>query len=352
MTAAVFSAVTVLLAGCGSKGVVDETVATVNGNKITVLEVREAIGIPGGVVAASMFDIDQKKKVIDQIADARLLAQEARTLGYDNSSEFKEAVRGAESGLIVKGLFRKELAGMSKKIDGEIEAGTKELMAKDKSLKPGDARNRAGQTVFEGKLAQIQTEITAAARKAFPAKVDQATIARIAKGEAVPDDAIIGEAGSEKMTYAQAKGLVEKATRGTQHTGKDFMKDEKVLASVVNQDLSNRSLLAYAQKQGTGKSPSFELDRSLLENAVLIGLLAEKVIFKGVTVSDKEIENTYTEHKEMFAKEGKVTPLAEVRGQISEFLLNGKKQKAIEAFLAPLKAKAKVTVTESLVSKI
>jgi hypothetical protein len=345
-------AASVLVSGCSSEEAINETVATINGNRVSVMEVREASGIPGGLVSASMLDKDQKKKVIDQIAETRILAQEARTMGLDNSPEFKEAVQVGEAGIVIKGLFRKELDAKGKKIESEIETAAKALTAKDKNLKPADARFRAGQTVFGEKLNLVQKEVTEAANKAFPQKVDGAVLNKIAAGEKVSDDTVVGTAGTEKLTYGQTKALMEKATQGMKHAGKDFSKDPKALASVIGQDLANRSLLAYAKQQGGDKGRWHELDRSLLENSVLIGILAEKVIFKDVSVSDKEIESAYGEHKDMFMKDGKLLPLAEVRPQIANFLQNDKKRKAVEAFLAPLKAKAKITITESMLSKI
>lgn len=341
-----------LIGGCSSESAINETVATVNGTRITVLEVREAIGIPGGLVAASMLEPDQKKKAIDQIVETRILAAEARAMGYDNTNEFKEILRSSESSIAIKGLFRKELDARSKKLESEIETVAKELSAKDKNLKPAEARFQAGQTVFDKKLGEIQRELTDAARKAFPDKIESAVIAKIAGGEKVPDNTVVGSVGSDKMTYGDAKVLVEKAMKGMKHPGKDFTTDEATLGSVIGQDLGNRSLMAYAKQQGGEKGRWHDLDRSLLENSILIGLLAERVIFKGISATDKEIEAAYGEHKDMFTQGGKVLPLAEVRGQIANFIENDKKRKAVEAYLVPLKAKTKVSITESMLSKI
>lgn len=345
-------AASVLIGGCSSDGAINEPVATVNGTRITVMEVREAIGIPGGLVAASMLDPGQKKKAIDQIIETRLLASEARAMGFDNTSEFKEILRSAEGNIAIKGLFRKELDIRGKKLESEIEAAAKELSAKDKNLKPAEARFQAGQAVFDKKLGEIQREMTDAAQKAFPGKIESAVIAKIAGGEKFPDNTVVGSVGPDKMTYGEAKALVEKAMKGMKHPGKDFTTDEATLGSVIGQDLGNRSLLSYAKQQGGEKGRWHDLDRSLLENSILIGLLAEKVVFKDISATDKEIENAYDEHKDTFTKAGKLVPLAEVRGQIANFIENDKKRKAIEAYIVPLKAKAKISITESMVSKI
>jgi hypothetical protein len=352
MGAVAVVAASVMFTGCTSEDSINETVATVNGNRITVMEVREAIGIPGGLVAVPMLEKEQKRKIIEQIAETRILAQEARARGIDNSAEFKDAIKAGEAGIIVKGLFRKELDVKAKKAESEIDAAAKTLMAKDNNLKPIEARLQAGQAVFGSKISQVQAEVTAAARKAFPEKIDAAMVAAIAKGEPITDNAVVGQAGNEKMTYGEAKELIGKAMQGGKHSGKDFTRDEKALTSVILQDLQNKSMVAYARQQGSEKGRWFELDRSLLENSVLIGMLAEKVIFKDISVSDKEIEATYNEHKEMFNKGGKVLALAEVRGQIVSFLQDDKRRKAVEAFLAPLKAKAKVVITDSMLPKI
>lgn len=341
-----------LISGCSSESAINETVATVNGTRISVMEVREAIGIPGGLVAASMLEPDQKKKAIDQIVETRILAAEARAKGFDNTNEFKEILRSSESSIAIKGLFRKELDARGKKLESEIETVAKGLSAKDKNLKPAEARFQAGQAVFDKKLGEIQRELTDAARKAFPDKIESAVIAKIAGGEKVPDNTVVGSVGSDKMTYGEAKALVEKAMKGMKHPGKDFTTDEATLGSVIGQDLGNRSLTAYAKQQGGEKGRWYDLDRSLLENSILIGLLAERVIFKGISASDKEIETAYGEHKDMFTQGGKVLPLSEVRGQIANFIENDKKRKAIEAYLVPLKAKAKVSITESMLPKI
>lgn len=356
LKAAAFVVALALSAGCSSKGggnSLKDVVATVNGDTITVMEVREAVGIPGGIASAgAMADKEQKKKIVEQLAEARLVAQEARAQGLDKDPKFAAGIKEGESAIIVRTLFRKELDAKGKNTEAEVETAVKELMSKDKALKANDARARAIQSVVTAKLNKIQEELTAAARKSFPEKIDGAVIARIAKGESVPDDATLGQVGSEKITYGEAKALVARVAAANGQGGKDFSRDEKALGSVISQELSNRALVAYARQQGGDKGPWYVLDHSSLENAVLIGLLAEKKIFAGIKIGEAEIKAAYEEHKDMFNKGGKPVALAAVREQIESFLTDQKRKKAVADFVAPLKAKGKVSIDEAAFGKI
>ena len=89
-----------------------------------------------------------------------------------------------------------------------------------------------------------------------------------------------------------------------------------------------------------------------MERAVLINLLAEKVAVKDVSVTDKEVEGAYVEHGEMFVKDGKKIPLAQVKEQLRAYLENGKRRKALDEYVEALKKKAKITINESVLSKV
>jgi hypothetical protein len=350
--AAAIAAAAVLSVGCDRGLPNGETVATVDGERITALEVREAIGIPGGVLPATVVGAEEKRKIVMQIAETRLLARDARGMGLDNTPEYATAAREGEATVTVTGLFRKELDARSAGLGSGIDAKAKAMMAKDNTLGLDDARARAGQEALGGLLARIQSDSMVAADNAYPATVDNEVLTRISKGEDVPDNVVLGRVGEERVSYGEAKALVRKSTSGMDLKGKSFDTDVKVLGSVLRQELSARALVAYAKSRGGDRGPLAEHDRSLQRNRTLVGLLAERKIFKGLEVTDAEIEKAYGEHKEMYTRGGAPVPLAEVRGQIRSILLNEKRRKAVEAYLVPLKAGARITVTDSLLPRI
>src|SRR5512135_2229606 len=81
------------VAGCASKDVRQETVATVNGDEIKGSELREFLGVPAGVFAVVDIPVEKKKEAIDQLVAVRLLAREGRVLGIDNTPQFKEILQ-------------------------------------------------------------------------------------------------------------------------------------------------------------------------------------------------------------------------------------------------------------------
>ncbi|HEX2710339.1 MAG TPA: hypothetical protein VHM68_05765, partial [Candidatus Deferrimicrobium sp.] len=82
-------AVGMFFAGCSSKDVRQETVATVNGDEIRGSELRESLGVPAGVFAVVEIPVERKKEALDQLVAVRLLAQEGRSRGIDNTAEYK-----------------------------------------------------------------------------------------------------------------------------------------------------------------------------------------------------------------------------------------------------------------------
>jgi len=53
------------VAGCSSKDVRQETVATVNGDEVKGAELREFLGAPAGVFAVVEIPVERKKEALD-----------------------------------------------------------------------------------------------------------------------------------------------------------------------------------------------------------------------------------------------------------------------------------------------
>src|SRR5512139_1243194 len=81
------------VAGCASKDVRQETVATINGDEIKGSELREFLGVPAGVFAVVDIPVEKKKEALDQLVAVRLLAKEGRSLGIDNTPQYKEIMQ-------------------------------------------------------------------------------------------------------------------------------------------------------------------------------------------------------------------------------------------------------------------
>jgi len=336
--------------GCSSRDTKSETVATVNGDAIAVSELREFLGVRGGAATASSIPVERKKEALERLIGGRLLAAQARSLGLDNTDEFREAVQRNRQGVLITALFRKQVAGMKLPAD-EVNAEAKKMRASDNTLSEETAKGRAEQAVTQKGLRKVEEDLIAAAKKEFPPAVDNSLMQKIAGGEPVADNAALATVAGEPVTYGEVKGLLAGMTGGM-HGKQDLSRNPVAISRMLDREAIGRSLAAYARKQGIEGSEWMKQVRSDMERSILIDLVAEREVLKGAEVTDKEVKASYEEHAQMFVRDGKKVPLAQVKGQIRQFLENEKRKKALEDYIAELRKKAKVTVNEAVLPKV
>ena len=344
-----------LATGCAKKDVKQEVVATVNGEDIKVGELREFLGSPAGVFAVANIPVEKKKEALDRLISSRLLAQDARSRGLDNTAQFREIFRQNEQGARISALFRKEIEAKVKLDDDDkdVQAEVAKLKEAKNAASGADALALAKKTVAENRIRKLQEELIATAKKETGAAVDQAVIDRIGKGESVPDNAVLASAGDEKVLYGDVKKILQgMSSAGGPQGQQDLSKNPSVVANVVNRELVGKALAAYAKKQGIESSDGYKTARQDLERNILISLVADNVVAKDVKVTDKEIEAAYNEHAGEMVQNGKKIPLSAVKEQIRAFLQNDKRRKALDAYIAELKKKAKITVNDAVLAKV
>lgn len=337
-------------AGCANKSAKSETVATVNGDAITVSELREFLGARGGGATASVVPMERKKEALERLIGGRLLAARARSLGLDNTEEFREGIKRNGQRVLITALFRKQVSGMKRSAD-EVKEEMKRLRAADNTLSEANAKRRAEQVVTQKGLRKLEEELIAAAKKEFPPAVDNALIGKIGSGEKVADNAALATVGGEPVTYGEVKGLLAGMTGGM-HGEQDLSRNPVAVSRMLEREATGKALAAYAKKQGIEGSEWMKQVRADMERSILIDLVAEREVFKEIDVTDKEVKSSYEEHAQMFVRDGKKVPLAQVKGQIRQFLENEKRKKALEDFIAELRKNGKITVNEAVLPKV
>ena len=344
----------VFITGCASKDVRQEAVATVNGEEVKGAELREFLGVPAGVFAVVDIPVEKKKEALDQLVAVRLLAQEGRSRGIDNTSQYKEILQRNDQLVRIKALVRKEVEAKLKVTDKEIKAEIAKVKEANKGISDADAAMRAVKSVSGSQVQKIQEDLIAAAKKETAAAVDNQAMARIGKEGNVPDNVVLASAGDEKITYGDVKKVLRGLSPGGTPPGQpDLSKNPVLVGNVLERDLTMRALAANAKKQGVvDGSEGYKAMRQEMERFVLRSLVADNVAAKNVEVTDKEIEATYAEHSATMVRDGKKIPLAMVKEQIRAALRNEKGTKVIDAYIGELKKKAKITVNDAVLPKV
>jgi outer membrane murein-binding lipoprotein Lpp len=340
-----------VIAGCSKPDVKNEAVASVNGEDIKVSELREILGIRGGDATAAKVPAERKKEALDRLVAGRLLAQDARGKGLDNTAEFRQALAQNEQGVLITALFRREVESKGKAEDKEVKAEASKLRQADNNISEQDANARAGQMLSDKLRRKVEADLVAAVKKENPFNVNQDLIQKIGKGEKAEDNVVLGTSGAEKVSYGDVKRLIGTMAPDL-HGAQDLSKNPMFIERVLERELTGRALAAYARKQGVEGSDAAKAIRKELERSILISLLVDRVVLKEVSVTDKEIGEAYKEHAQMLVRDGKKVPLSAVKEQLRGFLQNNKKKKALEDYIEELKKKAKITVNESVLPKV
>jgi hypothetical protein len=92
-----------------------------------------------------------------------------------------------------------------------------------------------------------------------------------------------------------------------------------------------------------------------MERYILLGMVIDNVAGKSAQVTDKEIEAAYAQHSATIARGGKkinAAMAADLKERIRASLLNDKGKEAIDAHVAELRKKAKITVNDAVLPKV
>ena len=341
------------VAGCSSKDAQREAVATVNGDEITGTELRELLGAPAGAFAVVEIPVEKKKEALDLLVAVRLLAQDGRARGIDNTSEYKEILERNDQLVRVKALLRKEIGAKLKVTGEEIKAEIAKVKEANKGISDADAAMRAVKSVSGDRIQKIQEDLIAAAKKEMAFAVDPKAVARIGKEENIPDNAVLASAGDEKILYGDVKRILRTLPPGMGPGQPDHSKNPMIVGNILEREMTMRALSAYAKKQGVDDgSEGYKAMRREMERFVLRSMVAEEVAAKSAEVTDKEIEAAYAENSAKMVRDGKKIPLAMVKEQIRAALRNEKAQKATDVYIAELRKKAKITVNDAVLPKV
>jgi len=341
------------VAGCASKDVRQEAVATVNGEEIKGVELREILGVPAGVFALVDIPVERKKEALDQLVAVRLLAQEGRVQGIDNTPRYKEALQRNEPLVRIKALVRKEIEAKLKVTPDEVKAEIAKVKEANKGISDADAASRSVKSISDSRVRKIQEDLIAAAKKETAAAVDPKAVARIGKEQNAPDNLVLASAGDEKVLYGDVKTILRGLSQeGGAHGQAELSKNPTLVGNILERELTMRALSAYAKKQGVDGSEGYKAMRQEMERYVLRGMMLDNVASKNAEVTDKEIEAAYAEHSATMVQDGKKVPLAMVKEQIRAALRNEKGGKAVDAYLVDLKKKAKITVNDAVLPKV
>ncbi|MGB3399154.1 MAG: hypothetical protein WBA34_03155 [Candidatus Deferrimicrobiaceae bacterium] len=347
----VIAAIAFSVSACSKQQPKNETVAEVNGDAIKVTELREFLGMLGGGTPVAGFTAEQKNQSLGRLITGRLLAQDARAQGLDNTDEFRNAREGSEQTALITALLRREIDSKAKVSREEIQAEAKKMMAADNTLSDNTANVQAGRSVSRAKIRKVQEELIDAAKKEFPATIHQEMVDKIVGGGTVPDNAVLVTAAGDNITYGDVREDLERSMGGM-HGGQSIARNPVAINRMLTREATGKSLGAYAKKQGIEESDWHKITRKDIERTILIDLLAAKIMGDESPVSDAEVDAYYKEHSEMFVQHGKKVPLGMVKEQLRGFLRSEKRKSAMNDYIEELKKKATIKVNEKVLGDV
>ena len=304
----------IFVAGCSGRDVRQEGVATVNGETIRVGELRESLGVPAGVFAVTDIPVERKKEALDRLVTERLLAQEGRSLGLDNTQGFRETLQRMDPLVRINALVRKEIEAKLKVTDEEIKEKIARVKEADKGITDADAAMRAVKLVSGSRVKKIREELIAAAKKEAGAEADRTAASPNGKEGDASGDGILAE-----------------------------------------RERAVRALTAYAKKQGIDGSEGYRSIRQEMERSVLREMVLDNVAGKNVAVTDREVEAEFARNAEALRRRGiKVTAgmAAQIKEGVRANLLLEKRKTAADAYIDALRKKAKITVNDAILPKV
>jgi len=195
--------------------------------------------------------VEKKKEALDQLVGVRLLAQEGRSRGIDNTSQYKEILQRNDQLVRIKALVRKEVEAKLKVTDKEIKAEVAKVKEANKGISDADAAMRAVKSVSGSQVQKIQEDLIAAAKKDTAAAVDNQAVARIGKEENVPDNVVLASAGTRRSFTATSRRSSAPVAGGAPQGQPDLSKNPVLVGNILERELTMRALSAYAKKQGS-----------------------------------------------------------------------------------------------------
>jgi hypothetical protein len=128
-----------------------------------------------------------------------------------------------------------------------------------------------------------------------------------------------------------------------------------MVRDILDRDLTMRALAVTAKKQGVDGSAEYKAMRREMERSVLRDMVADNVAAKNVVVTDREIEKAYSDHEATIAQNGQKIPVAMVavlKERIRTGLLRERGRAVVDAYIAGLRKKAKITVNDAVLPKV
>ena len=343
-----------LAGGCSKKGIIQEVVATVSGEEITVLELREYLGAPAGIFSFANMPVEQKKEAVDRMVAGRLVVQEGRALGLDKTPEYKETVGKNRIGVEINALFRKEASEKLKLDEKEVQAEAAKIKGENAGISDTEATGRASRAIVDRQLRKIQKDLVVTARKETGAAVDNAALDRIGKGESLPDNAVLASAGSEKILYSDVKKIIrEMPMLPVQQGAQNAAMTQALVSRVLDQELILRAMREYAKMQKVDGSEWHKSSQRNMERSVIANMVFDNVTGNLPRVTDEEVSADYAKRVEMMGdKKKEAPPLESVKEQLREVLQSQKRRGMFEEHVGELRKKGKVTVNDGVLPKV
>ncbi len=271
--------------------------ATVNGENISVKDLREFLGVRAGAHRVFGVPRARMKSALESIIAGRLLASEGRKKGYDKDKAFMKRYEDAKNDLYISSLFREKVGNVVTVTEGQIKDESKKIMEKEKKISEAEALQKATEGLYDKQFKESDNIIVAKAQKKISMKIKDETLKKISSGKTLVDSTAVATVNGDAVTYGEVK---EELGNVAGHNVSGLVKDVNALKAILKRISIKRGLLSYAMKEKVDERETFSQLKKNFENSLLVSLFIEKDLRKGLKVTVEEAKKEYDSHPEMF----------------------------------------------------
>jgi len=277
--------------------ITDDVIARVDDQKITFSEINLMLN-SSAVVGLSIPALGTPERdtvrivLLDKLISANLIYLDALRKGVEQEPQYRQAIGRFTQGMLAE-LYLENLLGDVSVSDEEIETFYKESVKPGTELTP-DARLQIGSVLRKQKIEQRRAERREQLREGIDVTVYQNNFDPAGDDERA-DDVVVAEAGGEKITWGEARGILVAAGIAAVHRDPLAMELDARLRA-LQREIDTRLMAQKARTAKQNEDPVYRARLAEYRKNRLINIHRANLA-RGMAPADEDLEAFFEENR-------------------------------------------------------